>query len=306
MIDVRVLALPAFTRENRRDELDPWLDHYSFEQEFSVSGVPGSVYCTNDGLAVAVTGVGKAAAATTVTALVGSSHLDLDDAYVISSGIAGTTPDVGTIGAVFVADAVVDWDLKLRWAEDARDDDPPIGLLPFRTRDYVYRPDDRLVEAARRIAEDVELVDDADVRAYRERYPHEAANRAPFVGVGVTVCGDEFWHGDALAEQVDWLVDTYGAGTYATTEAEDAGTAAALDRFGMLDRYLSVRGVSNFDRPHPGQTTDESLERVPAGIDLGVENAFRVASAVVDCIISQWDRWKAGVPSVDDPTNGRI
>jgi hypothetical protein len=32
---------------------------------------------------------------------------------------------------------------------------------------------------------------------------------------------------------------------------EDAETATALERFGLLDRYLSVRAVTNYDRPAP-------------------------------------------------------
>jgi len=299
-VEVRLLACPATEREPGAgpSEATAWTDAYEFDGRIDVPGVPGPVRYTDDGLALAVSGVGKTSTATAMTSLCRSPRLDLSRAYVLSAGIAGTDPAVGTLGAVFLADVVVDWDLKQRWAAaDAPGTDPPMRPLPFRDRDFVYRPDDRLLAAAREIADGVDLASSADARAHAARYDGAAAGREPFVGVGATVCGDEFWHGETLADHVGWLVDEYDAGTYATTEAEDAATAAVLETFGLLDRHLSVRGVSNFDRPAPDGSIPASLDDY-GGVDVAIENTFRVASAVADRVVGNWDRWRDGPPDL--------
>lgn len=300
-----VLVLPAFAAEDFRlpgeelpdtdetndlpTELDYWLDAYDFEHEARVPGANAPIRYTDDGVGITTTGMGKTAAASTVTALLASPEIDLSDAHFVTAGVAGAPPSVATVGAVFVADAVVDWDLKHRWTDDEQDekdktgnDASPIDLLKYRPHDYVHRLDDDLVATATEIAEAVELRDADEATPYREQYDEETARSSPFVGVGATVCGDEFWHGRPFSEQAAWLVEQYDAGVYATSEMEDFGTATALANFGNLDRYLSIRGVVNFDQPAPGQSARESLDEGGLFLDLGVENAFRVASAVVD------------------------
>jgi len=299
-VTIRALACPATERDPGEgpSEATAWTEAYGFDGRIDVPGVAGPVRYTDDGLALAVLGIGKTSTATAMTSLCRSPRLDLSRAYVLSAGIAGADPAVGTLGAVFLADAIVDWDLKQRWAAaDAPGTDPPMRPLPFRDRDFVYRPDDRLLAAARTVAEDVDLASSPAAREHAARYDGAATDREPFVGVGATVCGDEFWHGETLAAHVQWLVDGYDAGTYATTEAEDAATAAVLAEFGHADRHLSVRGVSNFDRPAPGEPIPASLDDY-GGVDVAIENTFRVASAVADRIVGNWGRWRDGPPAL--------
>ncbi len=283
-----MVVLPAFaaddftTEADLPHELEPWLDDYAFEREYVVPGANAPVLVTDDGVAITPTGMGKADAAATVTALLSSPTLDCSEAYFVTVGIAGASPAVGTLGSVFLADHVVDWDRKQTW--DEADGGRSMRLLPYRPRDYAYALDEDLVATAREWATAVDLRDDERADRYRERYDQSAARGEPAVGVGTTVCGDEYWHGERSAEEASWLVEQYDAGAYATTEMEDFGTATALDRFGRLDRYLSVRGVVNFDRPPAGRSPRESVAEdigeVTVGI--GLENAYRVASHVVD------------------------
>lgn len=288
-----VLVLPAFATEDFElpdeesadapTELDRWLDAYDFEHEIRVPGANAPVWYTDDGVAITTTGMGKTEAAATVAALLASPELDLSETYFVTAGVAGAPPDVATLGAVFVADAVVDWDRKHRWADGGESECcSEIDLLKYRPHDYVFRLDDDLVARASAVGEDVELRDSEEAIEYRQQYEADAARSSPFVGVSATVCGDEFWHGRPFSEQAQWLVDQYDAGVYATSEMEDFGTATALAGFGRLDRYLSVRGVVNFDQPAPGQSARESLDDGGLVLDLGLENAFRVASAIVD------------------------
>jgi purine nucleoside permease len=300
-IALDVLLLPAFAandfdvEKDLPDEFELWREAYEFEESVSIPGANMPVYYTDDGIGITSTGMGKADAAATVTAVLASPKIDSSEGYFVTVGVAGAPPDVGTLGSVFVADSIVDWDRKHRWSkrdgkregEERREKgkrEMPLELLSYRPYDYVYRLNEDLVGDARRAGESVELLDSTGTEAYRNRYSQTAAREKPSVGVGTTLCGDEFWHGETVAEQAQWLVDRYDAGTYATTEMEEMGTATALDRFGLLDRYLSIRGVVNFDRPYEGQSIRDSLhEGVQAEtFDVTLENVRRVGLAIVD------------------------
>lgn len=294
-----VFVLPAFAAEDFRldeqhepgdsdvpNELQQWLDAYDFAHEIEVPGANAPVYYTESGIGITTTGMGKVEAATTVAALFGSSRLDCSETYFVTAGVAGAPPPVATLGAVFLADAVVDWDRKHRVGDD--EGGSRVELLRYRPHDYVFRLDSDLVADALDVVEEVELADSEEAERLRKQYDddgdgtnHDAASRAPFVSTGVTLCGDEFWHGREFSEQAQWLVEQYDAGTYATTEMEDFGTTTALERFGALDRYLSVRGVVNFDQPPEGSGARDGEEVV---FELGLENTFRVASKIVDAL----------------------
>ncbi len=280
-VDPDVLVLPAFSASDYAasegsgapDEVSHWLAHYDFSTRTTVPGLADPLRADPDAsVALARTGIGKAAAATTVGALVAAPAVDLAGTDVVTAGIAGCPPAAGTVGSVFVADRVVDWDLKHRI-------DGQIHPLSWRTRDYVWDLDADLVERAVEAVAGADLDGATTASRLTDRYDDE---REPTVGVGATVSGDELWHGTAAAEQVERLCDAYGVGGFVTTEMEDAGTAAALERAGLLDRYVSVRAVSNFDRPPEGGDPLESV----AWIDYegGVETVFRAGRAVVEAL----------------------
>ena len=280
------LVLPAFARSDYAggpdapDEIERWLRTYDFRETVDVPGLAGPLrFDPEASLALARTGIGKAAAASTVGALLATDAVDLDSAVVASVGIAGCPPAVGTVGSVFVADRVVDWDLKHRLDGETRP-------LVWRTGDYVWDLDADLVDRAATAARAASLADSDSARAMRGRYEdhpaHSSGHRTPSIDVGPTVCGDEVWHGDAAAEQVEALCDTYDVDGFVTTEMEDAGTATALSRADLLDHYVSVRAVSNFDRPPAGTAPEDTFESID--FELGVENAFRAGRAVVETL----------------------
>ncbi len=277
----RALALPAVGGP-RIDERQPWLERADVVDAVSVPGLDSPLYLDGDGIAVTTTGLGKAEAATTVATLLASAGIDLDGAYVLSAGVAGAAPARAALGSVFLADAVVDWDRKHRWD---RDDEPPISPLAYEPEKSVRRLDSTLLEPAVGAARGVELAADPAVEAYADRYP-EGRGSEPTVGVGPTVAGDEFWHGPRHAREVDVLCERYGVGPYATTQMEDSATATALDRHGLLGRYLSVRAVANYDRPAPGQSVEESFGGTEESLALAIENAGRVGWAVLETLCS--------------------
>ncbi|RQH03515.1 phosphorylase family protein [Natrarchaeobius oligotrophus] len=313
------LVLPAVS-EPPLNELGPWLERAEVVDAVAVPGTDAPLALTADGRAITTTGIGKSDAATTVAALLATPGVDLESAYVVSCGIAGSSPETAPLGSVVVADAVVDWDRKHRWDRSeerdegfdrdepdgrgdssargrsgdragpsarGRPDDPDraIDLLAYRPRDYVHRLEERVVETALEAAHRVDLDADSDAIAYQKRYP-DAPEDGPTVETGTTVCGDEFWHGPRYAREVEHLCARYGVGPYATTQMEDAATARALERFGRRDRYLSVRAVANYDRSAPGESVEESFDGTDASLALAIENAARVGSAVVDELVA--------------------
>lgn len=279
---IRVLVLPAFVGEAGDPcELRRWIERYDFAGTVSIPGVEQPLRHTTDGLGVVPTGMGKSAAATTAALVCTSSRIELTEPYVLSVGIAGVAPTAGTLGAVFLADTVVDWDHKYRLDPT---EEVSTGLLPYRRRDPVYRLNESLLTEVAAAVNDVPLADDARLTPLRERYEPAAARSPPQVGVGPTVSSDEYWHGSMVAERVQWFLDEYAVGQVCTTQMEDYGTATALARLGYLDRYLSVRAGVNFDRPPRNQTSKASFEAAEgtAELTVGLENAFRVGSAIVD------------------------
>jgi purine nucleoside permease len=285
---------------DERGELGLWLDGYGeFARELSVPGAYAPVYVTDSGVGVTATGMGPAHAAASVTACLATDRLDTDDAYLVTAGIAGVSPHAGTVGSVVLADHVVDWDAKLRAGAGERAEPWPFG--PPRS----YELDRGLVAAAERIAAGVELADSVAARRRRADYDAAPASDPPAVERGTTVAAD-IWHGHALAAQAESLVAEYDAGTYATTECEGFGTAVACDRFGVLDRYLSVRAASNFDRPPGGDADGDAAAAtdVGGGHELDLEataytNAYRVGRAIADAVADDWDRWRDGPPDVE-------
>lgn len=278
MIEPSVLVLPAFSAAEMAvadppDELRRWLDAYDLTPR-DVRGTPAPVYA-GEGIAVTPTGIGKTAAATTVTALLAAPEVDLADAAVVSVGVAGVAPAAGPLGSVVLAEAVVDWDWKYRWASASAGPaatDPPVAPLEFRTRDPVYRLDgDRLDRVERAVA-------DADLQATTD----PRSEGVPTVHRGVSVCADEFWYGADLATAVDWLLGQYGLDTHLVTQMEDYATAAALARFDRLDRYAAVRAAANYDRPPAGETPASVTEGVGAfAFETAAVNAFRAGRRAV-------------------------
>jgi len=274
-----VLVLPAFDDlPGVPGEATPWYEQYDLDNELQIEGVPQPVHYTDHGLGVVPTGVGKLEAATTTTALLASDQLDLADTLFLTVGVAGGPPTLA-IGSVVVTETIVDWDDKCRF--DPEGEEIPLTMNPHTEGQGAYFLNETLVSEALSLAEETELRAAERSAAAEQKIttPEE-----PAVLAGTNLSGDELWHGKAIAEQADWLVDQYDAESFLVTEMEDIATAAALDRFDALDQYLSIRGVSNYDRPLSGESARESLfsSEFEGGFEIGIENAVSVARQIVN------------------------
>ena len=287
---------------DRAGEFQHWYERYWMQGTARpVRGALNPVYCNGDGVCGAVLGMGKVSSSASMQAIVLDPQFDFSQAYFIVSGVAGTPPSRGTIGMVSWATWLVDYDLGHRWAHDEVRPGEPL-FMPRKGYEAVrlFRLNPDLVGWAMRLSADTPLKDSDAARAYRQRYPNDAARRAPFVGTGTHMTGDTFFHGPGMSAQAQYIARLYGADDYVITEMEAAAVALVVQRTLGPDRTLSLRGAVNFDQGHPNETTLQHLDPAPGqtagGFAETVDNIAVVGSRVVDRIVADWGRWQAGVP----------
>jgi len=299
-------------------EAGPWLAQLPLKQTVRVAGLSAQypdVRCTDSGICVMTTGMGHANAAASTMALVLSPQFDLSHAYFVVTGIAGMAPDQGTLGAAAWARYLVDFGLQQEF--DVTEAPPQwqggyvgIGAADPETKpklEYgteVFQLDEALLQRALALSRGARLEDNEAAAAYRKQYPQAAAQAAPAVLQCDTLAGDTWWHGERLGERASaWTrLLTDGKGRYCTTQQEDNATYEALRRgaaAGRLDlhRIAVLRTGANFDRPHPGQSAQESLNAQSGGFAIATANLYRAAWPLVSDIVAHWPQWRDGVPA---------
>ncbi len=309
---VKVMVITLFG-----PEAAPWLAQLPLKQTIRVPGLSAEypeVRCTDNGICVMTTGMGHANAAASTMALALSPQFDLSHTYFVVTGIAGIDPNVGTLGAAAWARYLVDFGLQQEF--DAREapggwDTGYVGIgaadpatkpkLEYGTE--VFRLDEALLQRALVLSRGAKLEDNDTAAAYRQQYPQAAARAAPSVLQCDTLGGDTWWHGARLGERAsNWTrLLTDGKGTYCTTQQEDNATYESLRRgaaAGRLDlhRVAVLRTGANFDRPHPGQTAQASLNAQSGGFPISTANLVRAAWPLVSDIVARWPQWREGVP----------
>jgi len=310
---VKVMVITLFG-----PEAAPWLDKLPLRHAVRVPGLSAEypeVKCTDGGVCVMTTGMGHANAAASTMALALSRQFDLSHAYFVVTGIAGIDPNQGTLGSAAWARYLVDFGLQQEF--DAREAPPawPGGYVGIGAADpdakpkleygtEVFQLDEALLQRALALSRGASLKDNDTAAAYRRQYPQAAAQAAPGVLQCDTLAGDTWWHGDRLGDRASrWTrLLTDGKGTYCTTQQEDNATYEALRRgaaAGRLDlkRVAVLRTGANFDRPHPGQTDQESLNAQSGGFPIATANLYQAAWPLVSDIVAHWPQWREGVPA---------
>ena len=277
---------------DRAGEFQHWYERYWMSSPpLQVRGALNPVYCNADGVCGAVLGMGKVSSSASMQAILLNPQLDFSQAYFVVSGVAGTPPSRGTIGEVVWATWIVDYDLGHRWAQDEVKPGEPL-FMPRKGYEAVrlFRLNPDLVAWAMRLSADTPLKDSDAARAYRRRYPNDAARRAPFVGSGTHMTGDTFFHGPGMSAQAQYIAKLYGADDYVITEMEGAGVTLVIKRLLGADRVMALRGAVNFDQGNPNETTLQHLDPAPGqtagGFAETVENIERAGSRVVDRIVA--------------------
>lgn len=310
-IPVKVLILPKFeVGEMSGDfpgEAQYYYEHYvEGGDEYEIAGAQeGSKMYIKDGAALFVTGMGKVNAALSTMAVLTDSRFDFSDAYIISTGCAGSAIEYSVMGDVFVITAAVDYDLghhadirdmtdapedAATWFHDPDYDETAVVLLDTDLTDWVYG-----------LVKDVPLETTEKTRNYMEAAFDGAdwAVRDPMVLKGTTVSGDNYWKGGYDHRNAVLMTETYGCpDPFALTEMEDTAIGITLKRLGMLDHFLIIRDSVNIDAFMLGATPESLWDpdyEVPLASEDSVEaadifatamkNNFSVGSVVIDAIL---------------------
>lgn len=309
-VEIKVLILPKF-------EVDELSGDFPGEAQFYYEayceggdaydikgGFEDNKLYVKDGVALYVTGMGKVNTALSLNAILLDDRFDFSNAYILSTGCAGSAIEYGVMGDVFVITAAVDFDLghhadvrdlsegaTTTWFHDAGYDSASCKILDKDLMDRVYN-----------LVKDVKVETTEKTRAYMAAAFDNAdwAVRDPQVLRGTTVSGDNYWKGYYDHANAVLMTETYGCpDPYALTEMEDSALGVVLDRLGMLDRYIIIRDSVNMDVFMNGATAeslwDPNFDGSLASEDsvesadifaTAMENNFKVGSVVVEAILN--------------------
>ena len=251
-----------------------------------------------------VTGMGKVNSALSLQSILLDDRFDFSNAYVLSTGCAGSAYGSTVMGDVFVISATIDYDLghhadiremtedsTTTWFHDSSYDSSSYKIL-----------NQELVKKIYDMVKDVKIETTEKTRNYMAHAYDNAewAMRDPKVLLGTTVTGDNYWKGiydDANARLMCQVYNT--PDPFALSEMEDNALAVVLDKFGMLDKYIIIRDSVNMDTFMNGATpeslwdpnsqdslaSDESVESADI-FATAMENNFKVGSVVIDAILA--------------------
>lgn len=309
-IEIKVLILPKFEVDELAGDF-PGEAQYYYEaycdggDAYDIKGgFEDNKLYVKDGVALYVTGMGKVNTALSLNAILLDSRFDFSNAYILSTGCAGSAIEYGVMGDVFVITAAVDFDLghhadvrdlsegaTTTWFHDEGYDSASCKILDKNLMDKVYN-----------LVKDVKIETTEKTRAYMAAAFDNAdwAVRDPQVLRGTTVSGDNYWKGYYDHANAVLMTETYGCpDPYALTEMEDSALGVVLDRLGMLDRYIIIRDSVNMDVFMNGATAeslwDPNFDGSLASEDsvesadifaTAMENNFKVGSVVVEAILN--------------------
>ena len=307
-LPVKVLLLPKFEVGEMAGDFPGEAQHY-YEQylmgaeEYDVPNSSGKLYY-KDGVAMSVLGMGKVNAALGTMALLSDTRFDFSEAYIISTGCAGSSAGTTVMGDVFLITSAVDYDLGHH--ADARDLSDPEGTTWFHDTDFddaaVVHLNPELMEKAYVLVKDTS-VETTEVTRNFMRAAFDGADwavRDPRVLRGTTVTGDNYWKGQYGHLNALRMAEVYQCSDpYAITEMEEVAVARTVERMGMLDRLIIIRDSVNMDVFMLG-TTPESLwgdaqarilaseENVEAAdiFMTAMQNNFNVGRIIIDTILA--------------------
>ncbi|MEC8755963.1 MAG: purine nucleoside permease [Pseudomonadota bacterium] len=265
-----------------------------------------------------VTGMGTAKSATATMALGLDPRFDLSKAYWMVAGIAGIDPEDASIGSVAWSSYLVDGDLGHEI--DAREipEDWDTGFFARYTKfpydparpeptGEMFKANAGLRDWAFELTKDAPLVDPEALAPTRALYTeHPNARKPPFVLTGGHIAAMTFWHGKLMNDWANRWVSYWSDGEtdFVTSAMEDTGTYQALyylDKINKVDvdRFLVLRGGSNYTMQPPGVTAAENLLKENdgyAGMEASLENIYIAGSIVIDELLSNWDQYAETVP----------
>jgi purine nucleoside permease len=303
---------------DRPGEVQLWVERDHLDRVIEVAGMTHAVRANADGSEIAVVvGPGQIRPAVNLMALGHDARFDLRKSYWMINGIAGVSPEDGTLGSAFWTNYVVNGDLlhfidpremPREWtdgfyaidksrpneqprvpagsAEDVRT--WPRDQAHINWRGTVVQMNPQLLQWAYELTKDMKLPQTDSMRLLSARYKaFPAAQRPPQVVIGANIATETFWHGaqmDAWAHR--WVTyATDGQAKMGTTSMNDSGAMDALhslSQAGLADwnRVVLLRTASNFDRQPPGLTAEQSANSEKHAAYTGYEASLEAAYMV--------------------------
>ncbi len=307
-LPVKVLLLPKFEiGEMSGDfpgEAQLYYEHYlDGAEEYDLPG-GASVLYYRDGVAMCLTGMGKVSAAISTMAVLSDSRFDFTDAFIISTGCAGSSAGTTVMGDVFVITSAVDYDLGHH--ADARDIEDPEGTTWFHDAEFddvaTVHLDAELMDKVYELVKDMPVETTEVTRNYM-RTAFDGADwavRDPMVLRGTAVSADNYWKGAHGHENALLMTETYQCrDPYAVTEMEDVAVGRAAKTMGLLDHLIIIRGSVNMDTfmlgagpeslwgeaEHTDLASEESVEAADI-FQTSMKNTFEVGRIIIDHILA--------------------
>ena len=312
-IAVKVLILPKF-EVGEMDDGNPGEAEYYYKryltgaEAYEVPSSEGNKLYVKDGVALCLLGMGKVNAALNTMAILSDERFDFSNAYILSTGCAGSAAEASVMGDVFVVTAAVDYDLGHH--ADPRE------MTEDRTVTWFHDPDfddaaavtlnPELTEKVLRLAENVPVETTEKTRNYmRAAFDGaEWAVRDPKVLRGTAVTSDNYWKGRYGHENAKCMVETYGCpDPYAVTEMEDIAVCAAVKRMGLLDRLIILRDSVNMDVFMLGATPESLWNPDATAMPLASEDSVEAADIFATAMKNNFD---VGSVIIDEILNGGI
>ncbi|BCL84249.1 lipoprotein [Ktedonobacteria bacterium brp13] len=278
---VKVLVITMFSSETQ-----PWLAHESLPLDYKSTGAYSDMHCNSNGLCVTTIGEDKVNAAASMMAILRDPQFSFQNSYFMTAGIGGASPSTTTLGSAAWARWVVDWDQGHHLLTTTAPGVPYGYMLDTRAGTGVFHLNETLTNLAVSVTSHLSLQDSAQAATARQKYTGQA-NQHPSVLACDTIAGDDYWAGQQLSDEAQYITGklTNNQGKYCTTEQEDSAVAAVLQRTGHLDHYLNLRTVSNFDQPAAGQSVQALLATFP-GSSIAISNAYLVGSTMAHYLIT--------------------
>ena len=321
---IKVLILPKFEIGEMTGDMPGEAQLYYEEylngaEEYEIEGghKDNKLYVKGD-IAMLITGESKVNSALSLDAALRDERFDYSDAYIISTGCAGSGTETTVMGDVFVITATVDYDLGHQAdirdmqgyerssavsdenREEAKKSEVQTTWFHDETWDDVsYKIlNQELTEKVFSLVKDTKLETTENTRKYMAKGFQNAdwAARDPMVQKGTAATSDNYWKGAYDEANARLVAETYNCpDPYAVTEMEDNALAVALDHMGMLDRFLIIRCSVDMDvfmngsTPETlwgGQEAENLAEEESADIfETAMHNNFKVGSQVIDAIL---------------------
>ena len=311
-IPVKVLILPKFEIDGMcgdfPGEAQYYYEHYlNGAESYDIpGGTEGSRLYVRDGVALYLLGIGKVTAALSTMAVLSDARFDFSNAYIISTGCAGSAMGSTVMGDVFVISAAVDYDLGHH--ADIREMEDQTAETWFYDEQFadtaVIRLNPELTDKVWEVVKDLPMKTTEKTRSYMSAAfdGAEWAIRDPKVLRGTTVTADNYWKGKhGHANALKMIREYECSDPYVATEMEDIAVCAAAKRMGLLDRVIVLRDSVNMDVFMLGNTPDSLWNpEYNGGTNLAsddsqeaadifataMKNNFTAGRAVIDAILA--------------------